>query len=433
YDGAGNVTGVRTNRDSEGYRLDKTGRVLSVLTGGAGRTPTTETDYHYTRTGLPQEKGRLTEWEAGRLVQRDDTYYTYDRAGRLVRRQQVKPGFRAQVWHYRWDSRNQLRAVDTPTGETWYYRYDPFGRRVSKRCAERGEAVRYLWDGDQIAEVRHYRQGQQTSRRHWVHNGWELVVQQRHTAAGGWETDFVSSAPNGAPQALYDSEGELRWQAPKATLWGQRAVAETESADPGLAFAGQLRDSESGLCYNRFRYYDPAGGGYISPDPIGLAGGHNPYAYVHNPLGWIDPLGLAGCSTLDRIIADANKVASPGGHITPKQAEILKGNLPVVQRRSAFQNRLSRKEFVRDQKYLMSQWEANTGRVWPTGATPHHIIPLESGGANKWWNLMPTHGALPNHSLPGIPGPHAAGGVLRTTVQQGRKALPPGTITDLRL
>ncbi|MFP1779985.1 RHS repeat domain-containing protein, partial [Lonsdalea quercina] len=239
---------------------------------------------------------RLTEWEAGRLVQRDDTYYTYDRAGRLVRRQQVKPGFRAQVWHYRWDSRNQLRAVDTPTGETWYYRYDPFGRRVSKRCAERGEAVRYLWDGDQIAEVRHYRQGQQTSRRHWVHNGWELVVQQRHTAAGGWETDFVSSAPNGAPQALYDSEGELRWQAPKATLWGQRAVAETESADPGLAFAGQLRDSESGLCYNRFRYYDPAGGGYISPDPIGVLGGENNYQYAPNPLTWIDPLGLAKCS-----------------------------------------------------------------------------------------------------------------------------------------
>ncbi|MFP1937047.1 RHS repeat-associated core domain-containing protein, partial [Lonsdalea quercina] len=297
------------------YRLDKTGRVLSVLTGGAGRTPTTETDYHYTRTGLPQEKGRLTEWEAGRLVQRDDTYYTYDRAGRLVRRQQVKPGFRAQVWHYRWDSRNQLRAVDTPTGETWYYRYDPFGRRVSKRCAERGEAVRYLWDGDQIAEVRHYRQGQQTSRRHWVHNGWELVVQQRHTVAGGWETDFVSSAPNGAPQALYDSEGKLRWQAPKATLWGQRAVAETESADPGLAFAGQLRDSESGLCYNRFRYYDPAGGGYISPDPIGVLGGENNYQYAPNPLTWIDPLGLAKCPTITRgangEIASARATVSP--------------------------------------------------------------------------------------------------------------------------
>ncbi|MFP1853859.1 RHS repeat-associated core domain-containing protein, partial [Lonsdalea quercina] len=53
-----------------------------------------------------------------------------------------------------------------------------------------------------------------------------------------------------------------------------------------------LRDSESGLCYNRFRYYDPAGGGYISPDPIGVLGGENNYQYAPNPLVWIDPLGL---------------------------------------------------------------------------------------------------------------------------------------------
>ncbi|MDX7989382.1 hypothetical protein FE392_19135, partial [Xenorhabdus sp. 12] len=33
---------------------------------------------------------------------------------------------------------------------------------------------------------------------------------------------------------------------------------------------------------------------YISPDPIGLLGGYNPYGYVHNPARWIDPLGLAG-------------------------------------------------------------------------------------------------------------------------------------------
>ncbi len=433
YDGAGNLTGVRHNRDAEGYRLDATGRVQEVLSGGAGKPVDTTARFHYTRSGLPQEAGRLTEWQSGRLVQHDDTHYQYDRAGRLIRKQVVQPGYRPQVWQYRWDSRNQLRVVDTPTGERWLYRYDPFGRRVGKRCDQKAEETRYQWDGDQIAEIRHYRHGQLIQRRHWVYNGWELVVQQRQHTGGDWETDFVTSSQNGTPQALFAQDGTLRWQAPKATLWGQRQAEKSESPDPGLAFAGQLRDSESGLCYNRFRYYDPAGGCYVSPDPIGVLGGENNYAYAPNPSTWIDPLGLAGCSVLDDIIKDANKVASPGGSITSKQAQILRNNLPVIQRRSAFQNQIARKEFVKTQDYLMKQWEANMGMTWPKGATPHHIIPLESGGANKWWNLMPTNGTLPNHSLPGIPGPHAAGGTLRTTIQQGRKALPPGTITDLRL
>lgn len=34
-------------------------------------------------------------------------------------------------------------------------------------------------------------------------------------------------------------------------------------------------------------------GCYLTPDPLGLAGGENPYSYVHNPLGYVDPLGLA--------------------------------------------------------------------------------------------------------------------------------------------
>jgi hypothetical protein len=137
-------------------------------------------------------------------------------------------------------------------------------------------------------------------------------------------------------------------------------------------------------------------------------------------------------SLLDDIVADANMVASPGGAISDAQAQLLRQNLPVVQRRSAAQNAAMRADFVRDQRRLISQWEQATGTAWPQGATPHHIIPLESGGANKWWNLMPTNGALPNHSLPGIFGPHAAGGLLRGPIQQGRRSLPPGTTTDLR-
>ncbi|WP_407605483.1 RHS repeat-associated core domain-containing protein, partial [Proteus mirabilis] len=51
----------------------------------------------------------------------------------------------------------------------------------------------------------------------------------------------------------------------------------------------------SGLYYNRFRYYDKETGQYLSPDPIGLLGGFNPYGYVHCPTGYIDPFGLACC------------------------------------------------------------------------------------------------------------------------------------------
>lgn len=57
--------------------------------------------------------------------------------------------------------------------------------------------------------------------------------------------------------------------------------------------AGQYFDQETGLHYNYHRYYDPATGRYLTPDPIGLAGGVNLFAYSYNnPLNLIDPWGL---------------------------------------------------------------------------------------------------------------------------------------------
>ncbi|HHK8131339.1 TPA: RHS repeat-associated core domain-containing protein, partial [Serratia marcescens] len=278
--------------------------------------------------------------------------------------------------------------------------------------------------------VRYKGKTEQTTRFLW--QGYRLLQEQRDDGSRrSWSYDPASPwSPLAAlEQAGDSSSADIYWYHTDLNS----APLEVTDAAGSLCWSGQYQDDESGLHYNLFRYYEPEVGRFTTQDPIGLEGGLNLYAYGPNPLTWIDPFGLSNCSTLDRIIGDANKVASRGGAITAKQAQILRDNLPVVQRRSVFQNQMARKEFVRDQHYLMSQWEANTGRAWPTGATPHHIIPLESGGANKWWNLMPTHGTLPNHSLPGVPGPHAAGGVLRTTVQQSRKALPPGTITDLRL
>ncbi|MEI7184351.1 RHS repeat-associated core domain-containing protein, partial [Pectobacterium carotovorum] len=59
-----------------------------------------------------------------------------------------------------------------------------------------------------------------------------------------------------------------------------------------LRYQGQLYDAETGLYYNRHRYYDAESGQYLSPDPIGMLGGIRPQGYVHNPLEWVDPLGL---------------------------------------------------------------------------------------------------------------------------------------------
>lgn len=47
------------------------------------------------------------------------------------------------------------------------------------------------------------------------------------------------------------------------------------------------------MCYNRFRYYSPDSGTYISQDPIGLGGGLNFYSYVTDSNYWVDPFGLA--------------------------------------------------------------------------------------------------------------------------------------------
>jgi RHS repeat-associated protein len=90
--------------------------------------------------------------------------------------------------------------------------------------------------------------------------------------------------------SLASSDGEIT----KGYANAQAAQPEPQQTHQPLRFQGQYYDVETGLHYNRFRYYEPETGFYISEDPIALAGGTNTYRYVLNPLAWVDPLGLAG-------------------------------------------------------------------------------------------------------------------------------------------
>jgi RHS repeat-associated protein len=104
---------------------------------------------------------------------------------------------------------------------------------------------------------------------------------------------------------MTDAGGRVVWAA-RYRAWGnvlevaQRDSPEVVSPDEigevqPVRFQGQYYDNESGLHYNRFRYYDPDIGRFVSVDPIGLLGGANTFTYVWNPVTWIDPFGLSPC------------------------------------------------------------------------------------------------------------------------------------------
>ncbi|MGS7252893.1 RHS repeat-associated core domain-containing protein, partial [Pseudomonas anuradhapurensis] len=100
----------------------------------------------------------------------------------------------------------------------------------------------------------------------------------------------------GTPMELTDHNGEVAWTA-QYKAWGEVKETRSEWAKQvGLTnpirFQGQYHDHETGLHYNRYRYYDPRVGRFVSQDPISYLGGLNLYQYVPNPIDWVDPWGL---------------------------------------------------------------------------------------------------------------------------------------------
>ncbi|WP_340618968.1 RHS repeat domain-containing protein, partial [Xenorhabdus entomophaga] len=309
YDAALNLVAANDERHWLRYVVNGNGQVTSVSDGERLRG-----HYQYDGAGYPSRRfdglndidGERLYQKGHRLRQVGQHLFEFDDAGRMTAMQLWEEGHRPQLTKFRWDSQNQLIGVQTPGGQQWDYRYDAFGRRTEKACERSGERTTYLWDGDVPAEIREYRHNRLHCIRHLVFDGWQLLAQQvqfftlnpenrSELIAGDIRTQYAVCAPTGEPLALFDPQGHRVWRQPPQSLYGLRLGVSGENAalNPGLKFAGQWLDEESGLVYNRFRYYSPVAGQYLTPDPIGLLGGENPYAYVSNPASWIDPLGLA--------------------------------------------------------------------------------------------------------------------------------------------
>ncbi|MFG2889716.1 RHS repeat-associated core domain-containing protein [Streptomyces sp. NPDC048248] len=293
-DTAGRVTAVSALNWAETYAYDTSGN----------QTHATWPDHH----PAPEARGERT-YTGTRIARAGDMRYEYDAQGRVTLRQKKRLSRQPDTWRYTWDAEDRLTSVVTPDGQLWNYLYDPLGRRVAKkRLAADGsilEQVDFTWDGSNLAE--------QTTKSAdslygvtltWDYDGRHPLAQtERKTALNADQQEIdqrffaIITDLVGTPTELVDEIGNVAWRR-RSTLGGIATWAADGAAYTPLRFPGHYFDSESGLNYNFYRYYEPETGRYFSADPLGLAADPNQYAYVSNPFAWTDPLGLSPCGVL---------------------------------------------------------------------------------------------------------------------------------------
>lgn len=337
YDPSGQLTTIDDSRRGRiDYRYDPVGRLLEANSALGQETFAFDPAGNIqapdpTQPGTITRHAPLPKLLDNLLKEYAGVSYRYDDRGNLTERLQ-----HAQRDTFEWDAFNRMTRATTRHGTTTYA-YDPLGRRIAKH----GQATQTLfgWDGDTLALESSVRDGHAEGARtvHYVYerdsfvplmqatrrqalqlapttdvkaliagNGgkydmaldpiWNGEHEQEAEPFGKEEIAFYQCDQLGTPQELTDHEGKVAWSA-QYRAWGQAKEAISEAAYKAgirnpIRFQGQYFDDETGLHYNRYRYYDPDNARYITADPIGLLGGTNAYQYAPNPTGWIDPLGL---------------------------------------------------------------------------------------------------------------------------------------------
>ncbi|MFK4222818.1 DUF6531 domain-containing protein [Streptomyces sp. NPDC019890] len=337
------------------FDLDRMGRVTGVRAHGWTETYAYDVAGNLTDATAPAHDSVGDHEFEGTLIRRaGSTLYEHDAQGRLIRKTRKLLNGQQHTWTYVWNAEDRLVKAVTPDGERWQYTYDPLGRRISKqRLADDGTAAErtdFTWDDTRLAEQKSsdgrvttwdyapgtHRPLTQTDHRPLVRaSGTSLLSQLAEDTSTDYSTRFYAVITDaiGTPTELVTADGGLTWQR-RTTLWGTSfpAPTDTTSVDCPLRFSGQYHDSETGLNYNYFRYYDPGTARYVSPDPLGLEPADNHHAYVVNALGWTDPLGLSPCNygadDLYKAAADIKKgQLSPAGRALQKHGDPSPGNI----------------------------------------------------------------------------------------------------------
>jgi RHS repeat-associated protein len=265
-------------------------------------TPGFQESYAYDATGNRTDRGGVTT-TGNRLTSFDGFTIGYDDDGNVT----SKSG-NGVTQAFVWNAFGQLTSVTT-NGTVTTFAYDGLGRRIRKTT--NGVTTAFLYDGDNLImqldgagqpqlEFSYY---PGVDHPHHVINSNPGSVYYYETTQPGNVTSLVDI--NGTVVDSYEY-----------TPFG-KALTTTEQVNQPFRFAARQMDSETGLYYYRARYYDPALARFLSEDPIGLAGGVNPYAYVGNdPINATDPYGL--CPVNQLIVDGSNEdgtftVHCPGG------------------------------------------------------------------------------------------------------------------------